>query len=181
MVVIDLVACILIADFISGVIHWAEDTYAVPTRNEFFNDNVVMPNIAHHRNPAAICRGTYWENSYVTTTLAAGFMLAIFLIGIHAWQPYFIACLAAQFNQTHAWAHGGKVPNWVGWLQKTGIMISVGHHIVHHRKPYMVRYCVGTNLLNPILDKIKIWRIMELCLRLVGAKVKRGSKEREGY
>jgi hypothetical protein len=171
----DLVLCLLSADFISGVVHWAEDTYAVPGMSKFLDRHVVLPNLEHHRSPGLIAGTPYWSNSAVSMTLGASAALVLATCGVRDWQPYFTLLLVSQANQTHAWAHTTKVPRLVALLQRTGLIQSVDHHAEHHRKPYMVKYCTMTNFLNPLLDRIGFWRGIEA---LIPVPVRRGGKER---
>src|SRR5664279_5647801 len=40
-----LASCLLAADFLSGLLHWYEDTWLVPGRNAFLDHWIVEPNI----------------------------------------------------------------------------------------------------------------------------------------
>jgi hypothetical protein len=176
--VIDILLCILAADFISGIIHWLEDTYAVPGKSKFLDKHIVLPNIDHHRNPGYIVRGTYLSNVLVSVILCGLAGLALYLAGIRFWQPYLTLLIASQANQTHAWAHTRRVPKFVRYLQSFGALQSTFHHSEHHYPPYDIKYCTITNCLNPLLDRVNFWRFLERCIPI---KVKRGSAERSNF
>jgi hypothetical protein len=183
MILFQLLTCLLVADFISGLLHWAEDTYAAPgIAGKWFDNVVVVPNIVHHKSPGKIAKATYWENTKVSYLLALAACVLLLICNEHSWQPYLVVLLTAQMNQTHAFAHTRKVSRVVEIMQQIGLIQSTDHHSVHHKKPYMVRYCTGTNYLNPVLDAIGFWRLLErVVLNVFGVEPKRGGKERSGY
>src|ERR1700681_3789977 len=48
------VACLFAVDFITGVIHWLEDTWTALGRSKLLDRYVVRDNIEHHRKARAI-------------------------------------------------------------------------------------------------------------------------------
>jgi ubiquitin-conjugating enzyme E2 variant len=70
---------------------------------------------------------------------------------------------------------------WVRALQRIGLMQSRGHHGVHHRAPYAIRFCPMTNYLNPVLDRMQFWRTVERALVACGATVVRCTPARAGF
>jgi len=178
---LSLIVCFLIADFLSGLGHWFEDTWTVPGKSSFLDKSIILPNIDHHRRPGGMNPNAYWTTNRVTIVLTAIVGVILLLCHVSAWQPYFILFLAAHSNQIHAWAHTRKVPKIIGWLQKYGILQSVSHHGLHHKRPYESRYCTTTNFLNPFLDGIGFWRGLEALAVKCGATVERGSEARSGF
>jgi hypothetical protein len=49
--------CLVTADFLSGALHWAEDTWLAPGRNALLARWVVLPNIEHHERHGRIRQG----------------------------------------------------------------------------------------------------------------------------
>ncbi|HTW83988.1 MAG TPA: fatty acid desaturase CarF family protein [Candidatus Sulfotelmatobacter sp.] len=49
--------CLLAADFLAGVVHWAEDTWLRPGISPLLDKWVVLPNLEHHQRPGGI---HYW-------------------------------------------------------------------------------------------------------------------------
>jgi len=180
-ILVNLAACLLVADLISGIVHWAEDTWGAPGKSEFLDKWVVLPNIDHHRRPGKMRQDLYWDTNLVTVVLSAVAGCILLLAHVHAWQAYLIVALVSQSNQIHAWAHTQNAPAWVRWLQRFGILQSVRHHGEHHKRPYACRFCTTTNFLNPILDASGFWRRLEWIVERCGIKVKRVSPERAGY
>jgi len=174
-------ACLLIADLCAGLLHWAEDTWLAPGHNALLDRWVVEPNIEHHRRPGAIRQGTYWETNGVTIAIAGAIAAILAACGVHAWEAYLTVFIGSQSNQLHAWAHTSNPPRLVAWLRNVHLLQSAAEHALHHRRPYGIRYCTTTNLLNPLLDGIGFWRALEWLACQLGAKVYRATPARAGY
>jgi ubiquitin-conjugating enzyme E2 variant len=175
------VACLFAVDFITGVIHWAEDTWTALGRSKLLDTYVVRDNIEHHRKPGGIRRGTYWETNRVCIALGFAAAVVLVLCGVHAWQAYVIVALASQSNQIHKWAHCANPPRAIRALQRFGILQSPAHHAEHHRRPFASRFCTATNFLNPVLDTIRFWRGLEWLIERCGVTVQRTTLARQGY
>lgn len=173
--------CLLAVDFITGVIHWAEDTWTAPGRSKLLDKYVVLDNIDHHRRPGLIRAGNYWATNRVCIALAFVAGCALVLCGVHAWQAYLIVVLASQSNQVHLWAHSSDPPRVVAWLQRFGILQSRDHHGEHHKRPYASRFCTTTNYLNPLLDAIRFWHGLEWLVQRCGATLYRATPARAGF
>jgi plasmanylethanolamine desaturase len=179
--VFSLVGCLLAVDLISGVLHWAEDTWTAPGRSALLDRFIVRDNIEHHRRPGTIRAGRYWETNRVCIVLAAVAGAALAACHVHAWQAYAIVALASQSNQVHLWAHCSTPPQFVGWLQSIGFLQSRAMHARHHKNPYASNFCTMTDYLNPLLDGIGFWRGLEIALVRCGATVLRATPARGGY
>ena len=175
------VACLFAVDFITGVIHWAEDTWTSLGRSKLLDAYVVRDNIEHHRKPGAIRGGTYWETNRVCIALASAIACLLALFGVHAWEAYAIVVFASQSNQVHKWSHCANPPRAVASLQRFGILQSPAHHAEHHNRPYAKRYCTTTNFLNPLLDATRFWRGLEWLIERCGVQVQRATPARLGY
>ncbi len=46
-------------------------------------------------------------------------------------------------------------------LQDAHLLQSAKHHGQHHVGSKDTHYCVVTNLVNPVLDKLRFWRTLE--------------------
>jgi ubiquitin-conjugating enzyme E2 variant len=173
--------CLLAADFLAGLMHWAEDTWLRPGVSPLLDRLVVAPNVEHHQRPGGIRQATYWENNWITMAIVAVPVLILALCGVYAWEPYLTLLIASQSNQIHMWGHCANPPRPVRWLQRLGVLQPAAHHAVHHRRPYGVRYCSTTTFLNPILDGIGFWRGLEWVGERLGAHVYRATPARGGY
>lgn len=172
---------LLATDFISGLVHWAEDTWTAPGRSALLDRWIVTDNIEHHRHPASIRAGNYWATNRACIVGATLATCALVLLRVHAWQPYLIGLLGSQANQVHKWAHSADRPAFVRVLQSIGVLQSRKHHGRHHLAPYARRFCAYTNFLNPLLDGIGFWRGLEALIAGLGVPVQRGRAQRGGY
>lgn len=172
----------LIADFISGLVHWAEDTYAYPGMLWGILDNsIVEPNIYHHKNPSRMAQDSYLSINGVSILLTSIIALILWVSVQGTMDMYIVLAMMSQLNQIHAWAHTTNPPGWVKVLQNIGIFQSLKHHGIHHRKPYDTKYCILSNFVNPVLDRLGFWRVLECLIYQSGISVKRGSPLRNGF
>ena len=173
--------CLLTADFIAGLLHWAEDTWTRPGVSKLLDTWIVNDNIDHHRRPGLIRAGDYWSTNRVCIALASVAAIGLVVCHIHAWQAYLIVAMLSQSNQVHLWAHSSNPPRIVDWLQSFGLLQSRKVHGLHHKSPYATRYCTMTNYLNPLLDGVNFWRKLEWAIERCGGTVQRTSVARGGY
>jgi len=153
---------ILITDFVSGIGHWLEDRYGKDD-GSWLGEMIVKPNLEHHKTPRSFLERTYWHRNNVMIMVC--FFLGIMLVinGLNPFTTIFTMLILSHINEVHAYAHqtNNKTPSWVKCLQKVGLMQSKKHHNLHHASPHEVRYCILTDWLNPILDKIQLFRFLE--------------------
>ncbi len=176
-----IVICVFIADFLTGLFHWAEDTYGLPTW-PLIGKSVIVPNIDHHRNPGLIgYMSTFISRNYQPFVIALGFIVGFWFVGWLHWTIVLTAVLASFGNEVHTWNHA-KTKNWfIRFLWDTGLIQSKRQHAMHHIPPYDKYYCTLTNATNAILEVLNFWRGLEWSLKLVGIKPKRLSPERDGF
>jgi plasmanylethanolamine desaturase len=172
---------LLVADFITGLMHWAEDTWLRPGKSPLLDRFIVNDNIDHHRYPGKIRAGAYWATNRVCIVLAIVAAAALALFRVHMWELYFVLALLSQSNQIHMWAHSSRPPAVVKALQRICMLQSTAHHAEHHKRPYASRFCTMTGFLNPVLDRIRFWRALERLAVKCGATVQRATPARGGY
>jgi len=165
MIIIEFIATVLIADFISGLVHWTEDTFWTE-KTTILGRWLVQPNVQHHNNGAAFVKNNWLQSSW--DLLAAGLIiLAISVVfDVLTWQVCLFLLLSVNANQIHKWSHMNRnqVPLLVALLQKYRFLQTSGHHAHHHRGGKNTHYCVITDYTNPILDKAGFWRALESLL-----------------
>lgn len=156
------VGTILVADFLSGFIHWAEDTFWTE-ETPLIGEWIIAPNDLHHRDGAAFLKKNWWDSSKDSVAIGAAVVVVAFATHHFGWQIILFAIVAANANQFHKWAHVHpmKVPAWVRGCQKIGLLQHPKHHASHHRGLKNTAYCVITEYLNPVLDGIGFWRALE--------------------
>ena len=168
----ELLAAVLAADLATGVFHWIEDRYGSERWPRPLYEAIVEPNMLHHECPQAFTRGGYWERNKLQVlpcVVLAGIALAF------AWSPAVLLflLLLSHANEIHCWAHTkrDRLPRPVRWLQAVGLLQSQRHHGRHHQAPFDDRFCILTDWLNPILDTVRFWRLLEaLCPFPVAAR-----------
>ena len=159
--VLRIVACLLAVDFVSGLVHWAEDTFGTET-TPVFGRWVVAPNVEHHRDAAAFVRKS-WLGSNWDLALVGVILVAMSLVG--GWYGPGVAVFAvagANANQIHKWCHAPARAPWIARaLWRTGILQRPAHHGRHHTGDKNSAYCVVTPFVNPVLDRFGFWRGLE--------------------
>lgn len=169
----------LLADFLSGIIHWIEDKRLNPSRIAFL-DRVRIDNDLHHFRPSSILRFTWLENIGASAMLTLP--LSLCLYAIHAPKVLWLAIFFSTFgNLTHRFAHIPQLKRnrLLKFIQRTGFFISYEQHLRHHfnskgrvsKRDASITYCTMTGWLNPILDKIKFFNLLDwIYKRMTGAK-----------
>jgi ubiquitin-conjugating enzyme E2 variant len=97
------------------------------------------------------------------------------LFGILTWQVWLVVILGANANQIHKWPHRTPAENeaFISLLQRIRLIQTPRHHGHHHTNPKNSHYCVLTNLLNPILDGIKLWDTLEWVISSLSGVLRR--------
>lgn len=161
---INLVLVIMLADFVTGFIHWLEDSYWTE-KTPVLGKWLVKPNLEHHRDGQAFLKKSWLASSW--DLMLIGLFVLYFALTLHhfTWEVCLFALITMNANQIHKWAHmtdrNPAKPKVIGWLQRVYVLQSPMHHGQHHRKPNNSHYCTVTNWLNPILDAIGFWRGLE--------------------
>ena len=178
MFLVQVLAAWLLADWLTGAVHWFEDRYLAGMSLNFL-DSVAKENDLHHRKPTAMLQSTGWTN--MKSAAAAGWPLAALLwyLGcpIVVWLVPFFASFG---NLVHRFAHTPtrQLPRWIRGLQEFGIFISHSHHDAHHRSMEKLipkhlarkKYCPMTDWVNPLLDRLQFWTLCEQTLALFGLR-----------
>ena len=169
----------LVADFVSGVLHWAGDRYG-STTTVVLGPNFVRPFREHHSAPELICKHDFVEVNGNNCIVSIPFiMAAIYLPNLGSqWLTASVRgvllflCLAGFLtNQFHKWSHQDGNPLWVRALQRLHLILPPEHHGVHHTPPHQTYYCITTGWMNAPLAAIGFWSKMEALLRIFGFEV----------
>jgi hypothetical protein len=162
------VACVFVADALSGLFHWLEDSYG----NEdwpILGPLVTQANVLHHFDPRHMTRHSWFASARVPLLLCSGVLVPAYFLHALSWQVGLIALLMINSNEVHKWAHRTKAENGrlIHFAQTVGLLQSRAHHARHHQGRKDSHYCVLTNVLNPILDGIGVWRHLESVLQTI--------------
>jgi ubiquitin-conjugating enzyme E2 variant len=165
LIALQVLGVVLLVDLVSGLVHWLEDTFWTE-RTPLVGRWLVQPNVLHHRDAAAFTRRTYRENNGDLLLVGALVVAVAWWLDRLTWHVWLFALLGGHANQFHRWAHLPRraTPALVRWLQSLHVLQGRAHHAGHHGGAMNARYCVITELLNPVLDGIGVWRGLERLL-----------------
>lgn len=166
-IVLKIIGVMLLVDFITGMVHWLEDSFWSPN-TPVLGKWLVVPNLAHHKNGQAFLEKSWFESSWDLLIVGCIVILIAYLSNSLTWEVLLFSALIINANQIHKWAHMTRdkdKPVIIAMLQKLYVLQRTKNHGQHHRKPHLTHYCTVTNVLNPILDKIRFWRMLEFILR----------------
>jgi ubiquitin-conjugating enzyme E2 variant len=173
---------LVFGDFITGLVHWAADTYG-EERTPVIGRSLVRPFRVHHIRPLEICEHGIVETIGNTCILAMP--LLTLLVVVAAFGEISTTTAFAIFtavvtigvtvatNQFHKWAHQTVPPRVVSLLQRTRLILSPEHHRAHHTAPFESSYAITNGWLNPLLNRIRFFRGLEIALRTFGVKPSR--------
>jgi hypothetical protein len=171
-------------DFISGIVHWAADTYGSEDM-PLIGPSLVKPFRLHHIYPRDICTHGLVETTGNVCILAVpALSLCLYLMWLVpesvllAFSVISFALMSAATvatNQFHKWAHQESPSAFARWLQRKRLVLDPQHHKRHHTYPFNVNYCITNGWLNPLLNKLKFFRRLEATLSFFGIKTTNGS------
>lgn len=151
----------LLADLVSGVVHWLEDVYAKP--GMLFINKITVENELHHVRPREFLKNNWWQSSWDIALAGLIIVATAWWFNVLSWEIVLFAILVANTNQIHKWSHQTKRENHaiVMFLQKIQVLQGPKHHGKHHGGEKNTHYCVVTPFLNPVLEKLNLWRNLE--------------------
>ncbi len=161
----------MVADFIAGLVHWAEDAYFTAD-TPVIGPLVIRPNIVHHHFPRYFTTLSWWESSWLLLSIGALTLGLAAWLGLLSWQLTVFVAISVNANHVHKLSHRTRAEN--GWLisklQDWRILQTPRQHGLHHTDPKNTYYCPITNLVNPLLERIDFWTRAEAVVeRLTGA------------
>lgn len=166
MIILYLVLAILVADLLTGIFHWWEDRYGNPNW-PILGKYIIKPNIQHHQYPLLFCNGNYIVRNWTTIIPSLIISFIFYSYGYYFWCIVFL--ISSQSNEIHCWEHD-KTNSVIRYLQDCYILQNKKTHALHHKRPYDTNYCVITMIVNPVLNYIHFWYLLEktiyLCFRI---------------
>ena len=157
------------ADFVSGLVHWAADTWGTPEW-PVIGKALIRPFREHHVDQLAITRHDFIETNGNNCAISIPVALGVSFL---PQRPEFVGnFFAATFtfgllffvfltNQFHKWAHTARPPRVVTWLQRWHLVLPRDHHQLHHSAPYTKHYCITVGWLNEPLHRLRFYRMAE--------------------
>jgi ubiquitin-conjugating enzyme E2 variant len=152
----------LAADLLSGLLHWACDSFGSAT-TPVVGRAFIRPFRAHHADPEEMTRHDFVETHGASCFAALPLAAAACFVP----SPYVQALLvctalgALATNQCHKWAHMDEAatPKLVRWLQRRGLVLAREHHLLHHTSPFDTHFCMSCGWLNaPFNALLRAWR-----------------------
>ncbi len=153
------VAAYALSDVLSGLVHRAFDTLGSPD-TPIIGQKFVKPFRDHHDDPLAMTHGD------PIAVNADNVFASLLLLAPTAWLlderdhpivgAFVLALLAGivATNQIHKWCHTPTVPAFVARAQRLGVILSPGHHDVHHRPPHGTHYCITWGRMDAVVDLV---------------------------
>ncbi len=171
-ILLQAVGVILAADFIAGIIHWAEDAY-IRENTPLVGKWIGIPNTIHHHLPRRMTKNSWFKSNWDQVMAMSVLVVIAAMLGRLTWQVWLFAIVGGNANEVHKWSHRTRKENGrlISWLQDMRILQTPHHHAIHHTNPKEVHYCPVTNVLNPVLDGVNFWAGVEWLLEhTVGLK-----------
>lgn len=152
---------VLLADLLSGFVHWLFDTRIAASPGLLGRAAVNF--LDHHVHPARSAAtgfaATGWRVALFLTLPSLMAALAAPVGALQAWLLW-LAALSLIVAEAHKQAHRRRPAAAVRWLQRLRLCIPPAAHRVHHRD-HGRAYCVFTGWWNPLLDRFGFWRWLD--------------------
>jgi len=163
----------IMADFISGFVHWLADTWGSTTM-KIIGPALIRPFREHHVDPKAITRHDFIETNgnNCLISLWVGCICIFMPLQLEGYESFLLFIMVSlgsmifwvmMTNQFHKWSHEDEntLSGFVKFLQRAHLILPVAHHGVHHTPPFDRYYNITTGWLNWPLTKIGFYRNLE--------------------
>lgn len=162
MIAVQLGLIYLAVDLVAGFFHWAEDTLGRAT-SPVWGPLFVAPNVTHHDHPQQMLRIHWFINSLPLYGLGLVILGGAWALDALGWQVWAFVGFGIFSQQAHRWSHTPRkvLPRPVLWAQRMGILQNGPMHWRHHRGDHATHFCPVTPWMNPLVDRIGLWRGLE--------------------
>jgi hypothetical protein len=157
----------VMADFVSGVVHWLADTWGSPDMR-LIGQALIRPFREHHVDQKEITRHDFIETNGNNCFISVVPAICGALVPLTGPRNVFIATTIFSVtlwvlftNQFHKWAHLDAPPRWVEVLQRLNLVLPRDHHAVHHTAPFAKYYCITVGWLNEPLHRLRFFQTLE--------------------
>jgi ubiquitin-conjugating enzyme E2 variant len=173
-----LIAAMIVADLLSGLVHWGADTWGT-VETPLLGGSLIRSFREHHVNPKSITHHDFIEangNSCLVLLPVVALALVVPIGSSTPWGLFtatFLGILCfflAATNEIHKRAHQDTPPPLFRALQRLHVILPATIHDVHHQSPFARYYCITTGWLNAPLTAIRFFATLEsLIARTTGA------------
>lgn len=186
-VVAALLSGMFLADLVSGLLHWAFDTWFDADRS--FVRRMVLQVREHHVFPHRIFDIGFFHDagtlSWIALLLTSPVILGVILFAPAGAVGFFLVGTAVVFSPLlvfmlvfHKCGHRARDPLWVRALQASGLLLSVDHHLRHHAGNHDLNYCLINGWADRTLGRLGLFRGLERLVEHVsGARPQRDDHE----
>jgi hypothetical protein len=157
----------LTADLLSGLLHWAFDSWG-SVKTPVIGNAFIRPFREHHVDPEAMTRHDFIETHGASCLAALPLLAACVVLPLsngpmQLFQAFLcsIAFGALATNQCHKWAHmdEASTPRIVRWAQDHRLVLPRAHHQLHHTPPFDSDFCMSSGWLNrPFNFLLRVFR-----------------------
>jgi plasmanylethanolamine desaturase len=165
------------ADLLSGLVHWACDTWGSETM-PVIGRRFLHPFRVHHVNPDDFLTRRFLNTNGDVAMLVLPVLASMFWIPLDSATGQVAAVCALGFcsvgmwtNQIHQWAHMRQPPSAVRLLQACRVILRGEVHERHHCPPHVSDYCIATGWCNGTLNRLGFFdRLERVVTFLTGAR-----------
>jgi ubiquitin-conjugating enzyme E2 variant len=170
----------VVADLISGIVHWLADTWGT-VEIPILGPTLIKNFREHHSDPKALTRKglieTNGDNCMILLPAQIGALFMPIEDGSPGWIVFYTFVLSFTFwimvtNQHHKWAHfeDSELSAPVRFLMRLHVILPTWEHRIHHTIPFESHYCITNGWLNRPLAWMGFYRKLEwLGWRIFGA------------
>jgi hypothetical protein len=183
LILLAIIVATFLADFLSGLLHWAFDTWfnASPTALR----RMVFVVREHHLRPARIFRYRLRDEvgmlSWFGLLLASPFLAFALLPAGEPGPVRFAAAVAGVtasleivlMLEFHKCGHRMRRGRLIRGLQRIHLLLSPEQHLRHHSGEHDVNYCLITGVADRTVGRLGAFRLLERCICAVTGAVPR--------